>query len=307
MRILFMGTPDIAAKCLNTLLHGGITVVGAVSQPDRPKGRGHKLAPTDVKLAAQQADIPVFQPEKIKSGELLPVLEELKPDLIAVVAYGKILPEYVLSYPKYGCVNMHASLLPKHRGAAPIQWAVLNGERETGVTTMLMDKGLDTGDILLTKRLEIGEYETSEELFSRMAEAGGELLLETLLNIKNITPKKQNEAEATYAPMLTKEMAHINWGDSTEKISKLICGMNSWPMAYSVYKGDTVKIISAIKGEAVKGKNGELISFETGKGIRVKTADGSIYIKELQFAGSKRMNAEDYLRGHKVEFGEVLC
>ncbi len=306
MRILFMGTPDIAAKCLEKLIEGGVSVVGAVSQPDRPKGRGHKLAPTDVKIAAEKASIPVFQPEKIKSGELLPVLEELKPDLIAVVAYGKILPEYVLSYPKYGCVNMHASLLPKLRGAAPVQWAVLNGERETGVTTMLMDKGLDTGDMLLTERLEIGEYETSEELFSRMAESGGALLLETVLNIENITPRKQNDEFATYAPMLTKEMAHINWNESTEKISKLICGMNSWPMAYSFYKGEAVKIISAVKGEACKGENGELILFEKGKGLRVKTADGSIYIKELQFAGSKRMSAGDYLRGHEIEFGTIL-
>ena len=306
MRILFMGTPDIAAKCLEKLIAGGITVVGAVSQPDKPKGRGHKLAPTDVKLAAQKAGIPVFQPEKIKSGELLPVLEELKPELIAVVAYGKILPEYVLGFPEYGCVNMHASLLPKLRGAAPIQWAVLNGEKETGVTTMLMDKGLDTGDILLSERLEIGEYETSEELFSRMAEAGGELLLKTVLNIRSITPQKQDDGLATYAPMLTKEMAHINWNEGTDKISKLICGMNSWPMAYTFYKGEAVKIISAVKGDACRGENGELICFEKDKGIKVKTADGSIYIKELQFAGSKRMSAGDYLRGHDIEFGTIL-
>ena len=306
MRILFMGTPDIAAKCLKTLVKSGLSVAGAVSQPDKPKGRGHKLAPTDVKIAASEAGIPVFQPEKIKSGELMPVLEELKPDLIAVVAYGKILPEYVLNYPKYGCVNMHASLLPKLRGAAPIQWAVLNGEKETGVTTMLMDKGLDTGDMLLSEKLEIGEYETSEELFERMAETGGELLVKTIRNIENITPQKQNDALATYAPMITKEMAHIDWNEATEKISKLICGMNSWPLAYSYYDDDAVKIISATKGDACKGKNGEIISFEKGKGLKVKTADGSIYIKELQFAGGKRMLAEDYLRGHNIQFGKIL-
>jgi len=306
MRILFMGTPDIAAKCLETLVKSGLSVVGAVSQPDRPKGRGHKLAPTDVKIAAEAAGIPVFQPEKIKSGELLPVLEELKPDLIAVVAYGKILPEYVLDYPKYGCINMHASLLPKLRGAAPIQWAVLSGDAETGVTTMLMDKGLDTGDMLMSEKLEIGEYETSEELFERMADKGGELLVKTIRNIENITPQKQNDAEATYAPMLTKEMAHIDWNEGTDKISKLICGMNSWPLAYSFYDDDTVKIISATKGGAAEGENGEIICLEKGKGLKVKTADGSIYIKELQFAGGKKMLAEDYLRGHSIQFGKIL-
>lgn len=306
MKILFMGTPDIAAKCLKTLTDKKMNVAGAVSQPDRPKGRGHKLLPTDVKIAAEEAGIPVFQPEKIKSGELLPILEELKPDIIAVVAYGKILPKYVLDYPKYGCVNLHASLLPKLRGAAPVQWAVINGDRETGVTTMLMDEGLDTGDILLSQKLEIGEYETAEELFSRIAEAGGELLAETILSIEHIKPRKQTEEGATYAPMLTKEMGHINWSEPTDKISKLICGMNSWPLAYSFYKGEAVKIIRAKKGEAEKGENGEILGFEKGKGIKVKTADGSIYIEELQFSGGKRMSADDYLRGHSIEIGTIL-
>ncbi|HAL63124.1 MAG TPA: methionyl-tRNA formyltransferase [Clostridiales bacterium] len=306
MRILFMGTPDIAAECLETLLKHKMTVVGAVSQPDKPKGRGHKMAPTDVKIKAMDAGIPVFQPEKIKSGELIEVLEELRPDLIAVVAYGKILPKYVLDYPKYGCINMHASLLPKLRGAAPIQWAVINGDKETGVTTMLMDEGMDTGDILLSEKLKIGEYETSEELFLRIGKIGGELLAETILNIETITPKKQQEEGATYAPMLTKEMGHINWSESTDKISKLICGLNSWPLAYSFYKDDVVKIISAKKGEPSKGENGEILGFFKGKGLKVKTADGSIYIEELQFPGSKKMPVEDYLRGHNIEIGTIL-
>ena len=306
MRILFMGTPDIAAKCLKTLVDNNLTVVGAVSQPDKPKGRGHKLAPTDVKIAAEEAGIPVYQPEKIKSGELLPILEELKPELIAVVAYGKILPKYVLDYPKYGCINMHASLLPKLRGAAPIQWAVINGDKETGVTTMLMDEGMDTGDILLTQKMEIGEYETAEQLFLRMAEAGGDLLLKTILDIENIKPQKQQSEGVTYAPMLSKEMGHIDWSETTDKISKLICGMNSWPLAYSFYNGDTVKIISAEKGGRVSGENGEITGMEKGKGLQVKTEDGSIYIKELQFAGGKRMLAEDYLRGHSIEYGTIL-
>lgn len=306
MRILFMGTPDIAAKCLKTLIDNGFSVVGAVSQPDRPKGRGHKLLPTDVKVVAENANIPVFQPEKIKSGELLPILQELKPELIIVVAYGKILPKYVLDFAKYGCINVHASLLPKLRGAAPIQWAVINGEKETGVTTMLMNEGLDTGDMLLSEKTEIGEYETSEELFERLAEIGGRLLVKTIENLDSITPVKQPEGEESYAPMLSKEMAHIDWSMPTEKISKFICGMNNWPMAYSLYNGEQVKIISVLKGEKVRGKNGEIVGFTKGKGLQVKTPDGSIYIKELQFAGSKRMLAEDYLRGHNIEFGTIL-
>lgn len=306
MRILFMGTPDIAAKCLKMLIDSDMTVVGAVSQPDKPKGRGHKLMPTDVKITATDANIPVFQPEKIKSGELLPILEELKPDIIAVVAYGKILPKYVLDFPKFGCVNLHASLLPKLRGAAPVQWAVINGEKETGVTTMLMDEGLDTGDMLLCEKVEIGEYETSDELFCRIAEIGGRLLLKTIENIENIVPKKQPEGEESYAPMITKEMAHIDWSKPTDSISKLICGMNSRPMAYSFYKDEQVKIISAEKGGICDGENGEIIGFVKGKGLQVKTADGSIYIKELQFSGGKRMFSEDYLRGHSLDFGTVL-
>ncbi|MBR4173289.1 MAG: methionyl-tRNA formyltransferase, partial [Clostridia bacterium] len=259
MRILFMGTPDIAAKCLDKLIKSGMNIVGAVSQPDKPKGRGHKLLPTEVKTAAEAVGIPVFQPEKIKSGELMPVLEAVKPDVIVVVAYGKILPKYVLDFPKFGCINMHASLLPKLRGAAPVQWAVISGEKETGVTTMLMDEGLDTGDMLLSEKLEIGEYETAEDLFERVAELGGEVLVKTLENLDKITPQKQPDGLESYAPMLSKEMAHIDWSQPTEKVSKLICGMNSWPMAYCFYNGELVKIISAIKGEKVSGQNGEII------------------------------------------------
>lgn len=306
MRILFMGTPDIAATCLEALIKADLTVVGAVSQPDKPKGRGHKLMPTDVKLMAEEYGIPVFQPERLKEGQLQPVLDELKPDIIAVVAYGKILPKYVLDFPKHGCVNMHVSLLPKLRGAAPIQWAVLNGDKTTGVTTQKMEEGLDTGDILLQKEFEIGEYETSDELFDRMADEGGKILVETLKNIESITPIPQNHEEHTYAPMLSKEMAHIDWSKPTDVISKHICGMNSWPMAYSLYKGEVMKIITARKGDVCDGENGEILGYEKGKGLRVKTRDGSIYIQVAQFAGSKRMGIDEYLRGHTVEYGTIL-
>lgn len=306
MRILFMGTPDIASACLEALIQDGKNVVGVVSQPDKPKGRGHKLMPTDVKETALSHNLPVFQPETLKNGELKPILDELKPDLIAVVAYGKILPEYIIDYPEYGCINVHASLLPKLRGAAPIQWSIINGDKKTGVTTMMMDKGLDTGDMLLVEELEIGEYETSEELFERMAEAGGKLLCRTIDEIKSITPVPQNHSEFTYAPMITKDMAHIDWSKSTAEISKLICGMNSWPMAFAYYNGEPVKIVSAVKGEEVSGENGEIICFKKGKGLQIKTSDGSIYVTVAQFAGSRRMTVDEYLRGHTVELGTVL-
>lgn len=306
MKVLFMGTPDIAATCLLALWQNGIELVGAVSQPDKPKGRGHKLMPTDVKIAAEKIGIPVFQPESLKNGELQPILDELEPDIIAVVAYGKILPKYIIDYPKFGCINMHASLLPKLRGAAPIQWAVINGDEKTGATTMLMDEGLDTGDMLLSEELEIGEYETSEELFERMAELGGKLLVKTIKEIRDIKPVPQDHEKHTYAPMIKKEMAHIDWTKPTDEISKLICGMNSWPMAYSILNGEAVKVISAVKGGEVSGKCGEIIGYEKGKGLRVKTSDGSIYIQVAQFPNSKRMGIDEYLRGHKIENGIVL-
>lgn len=306
MRILFMGTPDIAAECLKALCSAGLDVVGAVSQPDRPKGRGHKLAPTDVKIAATELGIPVYQPERLKEGQLLPVLEELKPEVIAVVAYGKILPKHILDFPKYGCINMHASLLPRLRGAAPIQWAIINGDEKTGVTTQLMAEGIDTGDVLLSKEMTIGEYETSEELFERMAEEGGKLLVETIQNIENITPVPQDHEKHTYAPMISKDMAHIDWSKTTAEISKLICGMNSWPMAYSLYDGEVMKVITARKGGPCGGELGEIVGYEKGKGLRVKTSDGSIYVLCAQFAGSKRMGMDEYLRGHEIKYGTIL-
>ena len=186
MRIIFMGTPDFAAASLNAMINAGLDVRAAVSQPDKPKGRGHKLQPTDVKVAAQNAGIPVYQPQTLKNGELTEVLDEIKPELIVVAAYGKILPEYIINYPKYGCINVHASLLPKYRGAAPIQWAIINGEAETGVTIMQMDKGLDTGDMLMTEKTEIGMYETAGELFDRLAQIGGKLLVNAIEKIEKL-------------------------------------------------------------------------------------------------------------------------
>ena len=310
MRILFMGTPDFAAETLNAMVSVGLDVRAAVSQPDKPKGRGHKLMPTDVKTAAQAADIPVYQPQSLKNNELIPLLDEIKPELIVVAAYGKILPEYIINYPKYGCINVHASLLPKYRGAAPIQRAIIDGESETGVTIMQMDKGLDTGDMLMSVKTQIGRYETAGELFDRLAVMGGELLVKAVHAIENgnINPVKQNDSEHTYAPMLSKADGKIDWTKSAYEISKLICGMNPWPVAYTEYNGEPLKITETYADEEndSEGMPGEIISLEKGKGLRIVTGKGTLYVKTAQFYGSKRMNVEDYARGHEIKIGTVL-
>lgn len=307
MRILFMGTPDIAAVSLKALCDRGCEVVGAVTQPDKPRGRGHKTVPTEVKVCAAEYGIPVFQPESLKGGELQPILDELHPDLILVVAYGKILPPYVLDYPKYGCINMHASLLPKYRGAAPIQWSVINGDEITGVTTMKMDRGMDTGDMLLSRKIQIGQYETSEELFERIALLGAEVLCETVERLGELRAVPQNEAEATYAPMITKEMGRIDWNKDAEAVSKHICGMYSWPVAYTTYKGEIMKVIAAkISKEEQPGECGEILAYEKGRGLKVKCRSGAVYLEVIQFAGTKKMKTDDYMLGHSLDIGAIL-
>lgn len=309
MNVLFMGTPDFAAEALKALIDNGYNVTGVVTQPDKPKGRGHKLTPPPVKTLALENGIEVFQPEKLKNGELMPVLEKCRPDVAVVVAYGRILPKYVLDYPKYGCINVHASLLPKYRGAAPIQWAIINGEKYTGVTTMQMDEGLDTGDMLVKKTLEIGEEEAAWQLFERLARLGGEALLETLDGLKNgtITPEKQNHDEHTYAPVIKKEMALIDWTKSAEEIKNLVYGMNSWPLAYTYYKGEPLKIITATSyDESAEGECGSIVGYDKKRGLMIKCGKGVLCAKEVQFVGSKKMNIDDYLRGHQIDTNEVL-
>ncbi len=309
MKILFMGTPDFAAESLKALLNADMDIVGVVSQPDKPKGRGHKLMPTEVKSVALEAGLKVFQPLTLKDGTFREILDELKPELIVVVAYGKILPDYIIEYPKYGCVNVHASLLPKYRGSAPIQWAIINGERVTGVTTMKMDSGVDTGDMLLKAETEIGEYETSEELFDRLAVMGGELLIKTVKGLEagTITPVPQNHAEHTYAPMISRETGIIDWTKSAREISKLICGLNSWPLASTLYKGETLKIVTAaVSNEQTNEQAGKIVSLDKGKGLKVACGEGTLYITTAQFPNSKKMNVEDYARGHSIEIGTIL-
>lgn len=309
MKILFIGTPDFASTSLKALLDSDMDIVGVVSQPDKPKGRGHKLVPTEVKSVALEAGLKVFQPLTLKDGTFREILDELKPDLIIVVAYGNILPDYIIEYPKYGCVNVHASLLPKYRGSAPIQWAIINGERVTGVTTMKMDSGVDTGDMLLKAETEIGEYETSEELFDRLAVMGGELLIKTVKGLEagTITPVPQNHSEHTYAPMISRETGIIDWTKSAREISKLICGLNSWPLASTLYKGETLKIVTAaVSNEQTNEQAGKIVSLDKGKGLKVACGEGTLYITTAQFPNSKKMNVEDYARGHRIEIGTIL-
>lgn len=310
MKILFMGTPDFAVPCLEAIIKDeNCEVVGVVSQPDKPKGRGHKLQPTPVKIKTMEYNIPVFQPETLRNHSFENELKELNPNIIVVVAYGQILPEYVLNYPKYGCINVHGSLLPKYRGAAPIQRCVIDGEKKTGVTTMYMAKSLDTGDMILKSETEIGEYETAGELHDRLSLMGAELIVKTLAQIKDGTAprEKQDDSLTNYAEMMSKETGHIDWSKSADEIVRLILGTNPWPVAYTAYKSDTMKIYMAKRGEVVSdGKPGEIIAVNK-KNLAVACGDGnSILVEEIQFKGGKRMNVASYLNGHSIDVGEIL-
>ncbi len=309
MKILFMGTPDFADAALKALISSRHEVAAVITRPDKPKGRGHKLMPPEVKVTALENNIPVYQPERIGNGELDEILEKYVPELTVVAAYGKIIPEKALNYAKYGAVNIHASLLPKLRGAAPIQRAVINGDRETGVTVMQMNAGLDTGDILSVEKTEIGEYETSAELFERLAVIGSRLLLETIDKIEegSVIPEKQDDAAHTYAPPVKREEALVDWTRPAREISKLVCGMNSWPLAYTYYKGAVMKII---EGEWTDKKSccppGSVIGAVKGKGLEIAAGKGTYIIKTAQFAGTKRMPIIDYIRGHEFDMNAVL-
>lgn len=307
MKILFMGTPDFAAKSLEMLAESDFDIAAVISQPDKPKGRGHRLQPTEVKMTAEKFGYKVYQPETLKNGAISDLLDDLKPDLIVVAAYGKILPEYVINYPKYGCINVHASLLPKYRGAAPIQRAIIDGEPETGVTIMKMERGLDTGDILSVSKTPIGEFETAGELFDRLAKIGGELLAKTIPEIfaGNITPRKQDNDKATYASMIAKDTGVIEWNKTSREIINLVRGLNPWPLAYTLYKGEILKLVTVCEAQG-QGTPGEILSIDKGKGMRVATGGGAVYIHTAQFKNSKKMPIEDYARGHKIEIGTIL-
>lgn len=308
MKIVFMGTPDFAVPSIKALYEAGHEIQAVFTQADKPKGRGYKLTPPPVKVFAVEKNIPVYQPQSLKNGgeEFIKVLKDLAPECIVVAAYGKILPKEVLDIPKFGCVNVHGSLLPKYRGAGPIQWAVLNDERTTGITTMLMGEGLDTGDILEKSETEIGENETAAELFDRLAEMGAQLVVQTLSKLEKgeITPVKQNEDEATYAPMLSKELCPIDFNEPVRKVHKKICGLSDWPCATTSINGKRLKVY---RSEIVEGKaNKAPGTVVNSKDLTVACADGLIRFTEIQAEGSKRMKTADYLRGKPIAEGTVL-
>ncbi len=306
MKIVFMGTPDYAVKTLEALIGSEHTVAAVFAQPDKPVGRKQVLTPPPVKVCANEHNIPVYQPNSVRTGEALQIINEINPDVIVVVAYGKILPKEILQAAKYGCVNGHASLLPKYRGASPIQWCIVCGESETGITTMLMDEGMDTGDILETVKVKIGDDETAEELFERLSEISAELMLSTINKLEKgeITPKKQ-EGEATYAPIIKKEMALLDFTKPAKELFNAVRGYYSWPCAYFFLEGKRMKVIKAAVGNktdkapgTVVGNNG-VLSIACGDGL-------SLDILVLQAEGSKVMEAKQYLCGKSVALGTLV-
>ena len=304
-----MGTPEFAVPCLERLISDGHNVKGVFTQPDKPKGRGHKMQFPPVKECAVNNNIPVFQPTKMRDGEAMKILEELNPELIIVVAYGKILPKEILDFPKYGCVNMHASILPRYRGAAPIQWCVLNGEKESGVTAMQMDAGLDTGDMLLTKTVLIGENMTAGELHDELSVLGAQVMAETIEMIENnsLNPVKQADCnvESNYAPMLTKELCPIDWSLSAQEIHNKVRGLSPWPVATSELNGKLIKIHRTELCGKAKGQCGEI--FKADRELIAVCGDGNaVRILTLQAEGKRAMSADDFLRGNPVEVGTIL-
>ena len=307
MNTVFMGTPDFALPCLKRLVEKGYNVSGVFTQPDKPVGRKQIITPPPVKQYALEQGIPVFQPEKIKTGECFELIKKLSPDVIVVVAYGKIIPENIIDFPKYGCINIHGSLLPRLRGAAPIQWSVINGDKYAGITSMKMDAGLDTGDIILKRPVEIGFCETSGELYDRLSLTGADVMEETLklLEEGKATFEKQDDSLSTYAPLLSKEISEINWNEDGLKVYNKIRGLNPWPVAHTFYSGKKIKIISADFIENIGKKAGEITA--DGKSLTVSCGDGSgISVKVIQSEGKKAMDIKSFLAGNKIESGSFF-
>lgn len=307
MRIIFMGTPDFSVPCLEALIKSDNEVVGVFTQPDKPKGRGYELTSPPVKQCALNNNLPVFQPTSMRNGEALEIINSLNADLIIVVAYGKILPQEILDSVKYGCINIHASLLPKLRGAAPIQWSILNGEAETGVTSMQMDVGLDTGDMLIKKAIKITENITAEELFDRLSKMGAEVLLETIDALKNgeLKPEKQDDSLSNYAPIITKELCPIDFTKSAIEVHNKVRGLYSWPIATTIINGKKFKIHkSRILEEIFSGNPGEVV--DNNNRLVIMCGDGKcVEILEIQAEGKKKMDAQSFLRGQRIEKGTV--
>lgn len=305
MRIVFMGTPDFAVPSLQALIGAGHDVCAVYTQPDKPQGRKQILTAPPVKTLALEHDIPVFQPNTLKNEDEQARLREIAPEVIIVVAYGKLLPKAVLDIPPHGCINVHGSLLPRWRGAAPIQWAVIAGDEMAGVTTMQMAEGLDTGDMLLTYETKVGEKETAGELFDRLAQSGAELLTQTLVKLDEITPRPQDDAQSCYAHMLDKQMAVIDWSKSAHEIDCLIRGLNPWPIALTTLSGERLKVFAAEKANG-NGEPGTVLEADPKKGLTVACGEGALGLTEIQLVGGKRMKATDFLRGHAIEVGTKL-
>ena len=303
MRVVFMGTPDFASASLKKLIEEEFEIVGVFTQPDKPKGRGMEMSFSPVKELALQHGLPVYQPEKMRDGTALTILKELRPDILAVVAYGRILPDEMLELPRYGAVNVHGSLLPKYRGAAPIQWAVLNGDKVTGVSTMYLAHDMDTGDVIYTEETEIGEFETSGELFDRLKEMGASLLVRTLRDIEAGTAPRtpQNHAEASYVKMLDKSICPIDWNKSPREIVKHIYGLQPWPVATMELEGKSYRVFAAAYSGRKSGKTPGSLIAAGEDGLEFVCGNGeTLLITELQAPGKKRMLASDFLRGHRV-------
>ncbi len=306
MRIVFMGTPDYAAVTLQKLIDENYDVAAVFAQPDKPVGRKQILTPPATKVVATENGIPVYQPKTLRDGEAYKILKELNPDAIVVVAYGKILPKEILDLPKYGCINGHASLLPKLRGASPIQWSIVTGETKTGISTMLMDEGMDTGDILETAVVDIGVEETAEELFDRLAPLSADLMISTLKKAEQgiLNPVKQDESKATYAPIIKKEMAHLDFTKTADEICNAVRGFYSWPCAFCFINDKRIKVIKAKKSNLCAGECGIVIDSDNKLVISCK--DGSIELVTVQPEGAKVMTASQMLNGHAIPKGTVV-
>lgn len=303
MNVVFMGTPDFAVPSLENIakVH---TVQAVFTQPDKPVGRKMVLTPPDVKVCAERLEIPVYQPVKLKDSDSYEIIKELNPDVIVVVAYGQILPENILNIPKYGCINVHGSLLPKYRGAAPIQWSVLNGDKVTGVTTMYMEKGLDTGDILETKEYEIGINDTAGEVFDTLAEMGGKLILDTLEKAEKgqLHPIKQDDSKSSYAKMLDKSMCNIDFSKTNLQVHNQVRGLSPWPVASTKLNGKVLKIFETRLAEG-KGKPGEILNTNP---LTIACGEGAVVVNTVQLQGKKKMDSKAFLQGHKLEKGTVI-
>lgn len=306
MRIIFMGTPGFSVPCLEALINSNNEVVGVFTQPDKPKGRGYEMTPPPVKVCATEHNIPVFQPVSMRNGEALEIINSLNADLIIVVAFGKILPKEILESVKYGCINIHASLLPKLRGAAPIQWSIINGETESGVTSMQMDVGLDTGDMLIKKRIPITENMNAGELHDALSVMGAEVLIETIDNIDSLEPQKQVDELSNYAPMLSKELCPIDFSKSAQEVHNKIRGLSPWPVATTKIDGKNYKIHkSQILTEKFNGDFGEVV--DNNNRLVVMCGDGKcIEILEIQAEGKRKTDTASFLRGRNIEKGTII-